>query len=619
MLQANRSEPNTARDGASRNHRWRPHIGLAALLIVLLFLAVGGAATMMSTFALNEAVARRDIRSSLETLTGLPVSIDGETSFRLLPRTVLTLTNVRIGEGVETLEVDRLQAELDFWQAIRGRTEVSELILVRPELTSAAAFLRSASHAGQEPASGMPLSQFMDFLLERLGDLHTVVIRDGAFRLAGQTAGSGVSSANIVATWPSRSQSARVSGNYVWNGQPAEIDVRAASPAAMMHGETTQLEFDLSAPPLEVAFNGQGSLGNALVLQGSVDAATPSLTRALRWVGISATNLPDVGAFALEGQLAAFGRKINLQDASVTLAGNRGHGALELVMAADQRPQIAGTLAFETFALDDLQRAVAPFPTTPIDFDRPLPIDFVERLDLDLRLSAGRAAIGTVPISDLATTIKMKNGIATFDIGDVGLLDGRAQARVTVDVTKARPEAHGTATLDDVDAAALLDLSGLSSVGIVGRCDIDADLSTIVTNWATILRRTRLDMTLRSNGGQVQGIDPDLFLQPGERPFAAVRSRTVPFERLSVKLLTRGPEIRLDAIDVAMPGGTLEANGSLGATSRAVDISGLFRPTIDEAQNTAGLPGRGRPVAFRLAGEWPNPTITSRATTGPGL
>ncbi|SJZ97707.1 Uncharacterized protein involved in outer membrane biogenesis [Consotaella salsifontis] len=589
-------------DGTGRRFV-RPRVAAIVLVALAVIVVAVLAILTASKLALDGASARRDIETRLETLIGRPVSIGGTSTFSLLPRTVLTLNHVRIGSGKDVMTVDRLRAELDLTEALRGRTQLEELTLTRPETSSILTFLGTVPQVPPEGEEAT-LSQLTNFLLNHLLDLRTLVIRDGVFGLGDGSRATGISNVNVVASWPRRNEAARVSASYVWNGQPAKLDVSIAAPASLLVGEPTNLSYDLSAPPLAVTFRGQGSFAAISTLQGTFSLDAPSFVRAARWIGDPAAPLPDIGALTLKGQLSAFGSRLSLQNASVGIGGNEGKGALEMTLAEKGLPLVSGTLAFEHFTLNSLQRAIIPLPTSPVDFERPITLDFVRRVDLDLRLSASSADLGSIPLNDFAAAIKMKDGVAILDIGDASLLGGRGQASVMINATQHAPTASGEISLEDIDLSALSSTVGFSTLGVSGTGRISASFSSPANNWGAILRHAKARAKLSASDGSINGVDSSIFLSPGEHPFAASANQSIPYSSLSAELSAEGPDIELQSLTMKTGQRNVQAAGVL-ASSGSVDVAGLILPT---AEAEAPAP---EPMRFALSGDWVDPRIES--------
>nr|WP_246232695.1 AsmA-like C-terminal region-containing protein [Aurantimonas aggregata] len=221
--------------------------------------------------------------------------------------------------------------------------------------------------------------------------------------------------------------------------------------------------------------------------------------------------------------------------------------------------------------------------------------------------------LGAVTAEDVAAALLVADGKATIDVGDAILLGGRGQANIVVDSDQMPPQATGHLTLSDVDTAALFAALDITLVGVAGRSDISAEMTTPVTDWASISRNVQFDTRVRTQSGVLTGFDPDVFRRPGARALAEGTSgATVPFTRLETRLATFGPRIHLREFVLASGTGTVRAAGVLSALTHEMRIRGTFDSATPMTASNNGEFTTSKPVAFTMAGHWPNPDVTSR-------
>ena len=618
--------------------------GVTAIAVALVAASLAAFA-VLSGLSLQAEGARADIERQLGELTGLPVSIQGTSSFSLLPKTQIQLSRIRIGAPAGAvgglMTVETIVADLDLWDALLGRAKIERLTVVRPELLATARFMNASTEKAAAPSTGKTgrlgetatpsvavptrvdasseariyreMSQYFAVFLSRFGDLRSVDIRDGVFRLAPGRDVRGITDANIVISWPSPRSAARMVGSYVWNGEPTDIDLKLAAPLEFLGGGASAVDFTLAAPPLAIAFSGSGSTSRTSGFTGNLKLSTPSLRRSIRWLGDSQAALPDLGAMAIEATIDSNGQKLNLRDANVTIVGFSGRGAVEMQMAPGGVPAVSGTLAFDRLDLTAFAQAITPLPRNALDFQRKIAIAFLDKIDLDLRISAGQGAIGSVPITDLAATVKFKDGVATLDIGDAVILGGQGQARLSLDSHDRSPTARGSASVSGIDTARLLEAVGVSAIGVSGLSDLNAEVGVPVTSWADIARRLDLALEVYARGGSLSGFDPAVFLGAGTKPFAlATGTSAIPFQTLRARLTSHGPRIAIQSLNLKGGAGTFEASGDV--SNNDVDVSGSFTP--NQAASDPALVN-SKPVSFRMSGEWPRPIVTTGPPVAP--
>ncbi|WP_062206882.1 AsmA-like C-terminal region-containing protein [Aureimonas sp. AU12] len=591
--------------------------GLALALIVT------GAVLLVSSLSLALPSAREDIEARLSRLTGSPVHVDGNASFSLFPRARITLTDVRIGESdridAAALDIDRVEADFDLLRAMLGGAEIERVTLIRPEIVrvgDALAPLVEPDAGSPPPPIPAPVavdaraaSGLTRTFLARFEGLRELRIRDGLFRLPD---GRGISNANLAFAWAGGTTPAKLSGTYVWNGQPTELDARIETPLLFFAGTQSPVHLGLTSPSIEAAFVGQGAAGESLQLGGALRVSAPSLSRALRWLGDTQVNLPDFGSFTIETQIQMLQDRITLGSAKLDFGGNSARGALEAITGSGQRrPSVSGTLAFDQMDFAMLTQAIAPAPRTLLDLQRPLRTDLVRGLDLDLRLSASEATLGRANAANVAATVKLAGGVGTIDIGDMSIFGGRGEMRVALDARLARPAVTVSGSLRGVRAGDFSSLVDGTLPLATGLADADLTLRAPATNWGEILAGNRGELTLRVSDGTLRGLDSSLLARVGAHPVNMAASGTAqPFDRLLLEARTLGTKLRLDTLSIAMAGGEAKGSGVYDVRTADLELGGQFHRSTAEASGTDDSFTTSQPIGFTLKGQWPEPVMT---------
>lgn len=593
----------------------------AGLVIAAL---VAGAVLLVSSLSLALPGARDDIEARLTRLTGSPVYVDGQAAFSLFPRARVTLTDVRIGATADadapSLDVDRVEADFDLLRALLGRAEIERVTLIRPELVRVGEAMAPPvePEAPATPPASPALAAAVDSraasgltraFLARFEGLRELRVRDGLFRLPD---GRGISNANLAFAWTGGTAPAKLSGSYVWNGQPTEIDARIETPLLFLAGTASPLRLGLISPSIEAAFSGQGAAGEALQLGGALRLSAPSLSRALRWLGDTQVNLPDFGAFTIETQIQVLRDRISLGSAQLDFGGNAARGALEAVIGTgDGRPAVSGTLAFDQLDFAMLTQAIAPAPRTLLDLQRPLRTDLIRGLDLDLRLSASEATLGRAGATDVAATVKLAGGVGTLDVGDMSIFGGRGEMRVSLDARLARPALAVSGSLRGVRASDFAPLASGTPPLTAGVAQADFSLRAPAANWGDILAGNRGELTLRVADGTLRGLDRGLLRRPGAHPLdIAANAAAQPFDNLRLEARSLGTKLRIDTLSIGMADGEARGSGVYDVRTADLDLDGQFHPTTVEASGAEDSFTTSQPIGFTLKGQWPQPVMT---------
>ncbi|WP_206452976.1 AsmA family protein [Aurantimonas marina] len=577
----------------------------AAIMIFLVLIAL---AATLPGLALGSDAARRAVVARLEHMTGEPVTIEGDIAFSLLPRTRIIVDRVRIG-ATGSLTIGQIVADLDAMTALTGSANISRMVLIRPDIKSSAD--RPKANAAPSRSDAKP-RQLARMLLGRIEGLRRIEIRDGAIHPYPKVAGGGISDINLIVARASSGAALRLSGSFLWNGQPADVDIDIGAPDALVAGGSSGVDINLSSAPLTANFDGTASLDNNATINGRIELTGASLRNGIGWFADPDLRIPDVGPFSLKGDLLLAGLHANLQQADISIAGSRGHGALEASFAP-AAPVIGGTLAFASLDFSPFARAVLPLPVDPFDLKRPIDIDFAKAVKLDIRLSAAQANLGPLPLRDVAAVVRLGDGRAELDIGDAAVFGGRSQAKLVFDANAATLSATGHLSATGIDTASLLKALKIEAVTMTGRSSLSADVTAPFRDWASILGRARVEAEFVSRDGTIRGFSPKVFALSGTRPLAdGLAGTTVSYTGLEATIATDGAGVRLKGMTIENGTGVLAASGDLSLIAGDVTIRGRYDPRAPKTASSQAAFTTSKPIAFTIGGKWPNPDVTTQ-------
>ncbi|MBB3936440.1 AsmA family protein [Aureimonas phyllosphaerae] len=626
MTPARDPSPRVPTDASPRRRGVKRSLAIGGVAALVLG---GGLVAAFSTFPLTLPAAQAEIEARLGRLVGAPVSVAGTAEFSLLPRPSVILSDVRAVTSADgaalQLDVDRLEADFNLLDALAGRAEIRRVTMVRPELGPADPATLSppgSPSAGTPPAAAVPAPptpaggrEAMRALLARFQGVNELRLRDGLVRLPGMD--SPVSSADIDFRWNGDGASANLSGSFVWNGQPAKVQGQLDRPVPFFDGETSPLRLVLSGPSGEVSFSGEGSGRTPLQLSGLVRLATPSLSRAARWLG--EPSVPDLGALALETRIELSGERLNFGAVQLDLGGNQARGALEADLSGTAgRRSLSGTLAFSDLDLGRAFQAIAPIPRNVLDLQRPMHFALGRDLDIDLRLSAERAQLGPVAASELAAAIKVVGGAGTLDIGDMAALGGRGGLRLRFASTNGHPSVDASLRLSAVSMTELDALSGVPLPVSAGSGDLDVSFRGPAASWGDLLANGRSTLSLRVSDGRMRGFANELMRASGRHEIeAGTASAAQGFQSLTASLEGFGTRMRLDTLSMTTTAGKSEARGVLDAYTRRLNLFGTTQSSVVEASGASEAFTSSQPIPFTIQGEWPRPVMTVDAPEAP--
>src|SRR5205085_9703031 len=138
---------------------------------------------------------------------------------------------------------------------------------------------------------------------------------------------------------------------------------------------------------------------------------------ALRWAAEWAAPSGGFGRFALKAQTNVVGTNIALSAVNVELDGNVGEGVLSF--NGDGRKTVQGTLAADALDLTTYITGGRALTSNERSWSlRPIVLDSLNGIDVDMRMSAARVSLAAVKIGRTAGTVNLRSGSLTLAIGE---------------------------------------------------------------------------------------------------------------------------------------------------------------------------------------------------------
>ena len=424
---------------------------------------LAAAAVALPYFLARQGIEDR-IRSELSALSGMPVALKGNVSIAIFPRFAAIAHDVEIGSfdapaapamKAKTLEVDlsRLAALGNQLKITALRFDEADIRLVRDSAgnwlpASMASPLAPAILAEQRAADAGALA----FEPKANWNVGSVRLTGSRLRFTGPDGtAEDISAAELMLDWPNVTAPLTVSGGGTWRGKPARFSARLQNPIPMAAGNNSAVMLDAESGAAKLSFDGFANLQNFFFTNGDLKFETPSMGDLLTWVGAKVDPGVSMGSMGLSAKLTAKDDHLNFNDADINFNGNPAKGVFEL-KPDGKIPALSGTLAFEKLDLASFLAAfsvgIAPGSSRP-------GVNFLQQINLDLRLSAQAANAGPLPLTEIAAAIRIKDGQADFDLGDASVAGGRLQGDLKVHEAAGLPDASIRLRFSELDAAQL--------------------------------------------------------------------------------------------------------------------------------------------------------------------
>jgi AsmA protein len=572
-----------------------------ALVVGALMVGVFGALAIVS-FLIPKDQVREAVKSEIRAATGLDPLLRGDVSVSLFPYGQVTLTDVALGDGdgEPPLQAGRLVARLSFLPLLMGSVDIADITLDSPRIvvdidesgrSNWRSLLPSLAHAAEPPAPS-----FSEIRISN----GTLVVRD-TYRNIFEY----ISDADLSLAWPAISRSFAVTGSIRYRGETLEIGGTLTNFAAALQGERSALKVRVAGAPLKFTFDGAIATHPTLKIEGATSADSPSLRRALLWLGKKP--LPGGGfeRLSLKAQTNLVGGTIALSQVNLELDGNVAEGVL--TFAADGRQTLQGTLAVDHLDLTPYVSTVRLLAATEREWNRArLDLDGLKTADLDLRLSAGKVTIGSTSLGRTAIATNLRGGNLGVTIGESRGFGGLIRGSIGLARTDQGATFASQLQFDGINLERCInDLFGLKR--IEGKGNLTIALEGHGPSVYAITRTLDGEATLTGAKGALTGLNVEQLLRRLERrPLSSgseYRTGRTPFETLTVKMKIAKGEATVEDVELKGPAVRIELAGEASVPARDLDLKGVATLV---AANANAKPFE---LPFSVQGRWDDPLL----------
>jgi len=392
-------------------------VGIKRLgIIVAALAAVGIGVLVILPFVVSADAVREAVKAEIRAVTGLDPVLRGAASVSLFPTGSVNFDDVSLGDnrtGAPALTAKRVVARLRFFPLLTGQVEIADVSLVRPTIAIIFNADRSSNWSSHIDSLAQNLKpgagQTASFSEIRIED-GTVILRDESYKIV-----ETLSNVEMALAWPAISKSFAATGRFAWHDEPIDASFSVADFVSALHGDKSGLKVRLSGTPFKFAFDGYISSRPTLRMEGTLAADAASLRDTMRWAGQQPPPGGGFGRFALKAQTNVVGGTIGLSGVNVELDGNTGEG----VLTFDGRQTLQGTLAAEGLDLTPYVSTVRFLTSGERGWDsRPIALDGLQGMDVDLRLSAARVTIANAKLGRTGVAATLRDGQLNVAVGE---------------------------------------------------------------------------------------------------------------------------------------------------------------------------------------------------------
>ncbi len=585
-------------------------VGIKRLgFVVLALAAVGIGALVILPFLMPADAVREAVKAEIRAVTGLDPVLRGGASVSLFPTGKVSFDDVSLGDnrtGAPALTAEHVVARLRFFPFLAGRIEIADVSLVRPTIAIIFNADRSSNWSGHietlarnlKPGPGR-ISSFSEIRIED----GIVILRDEAYKIV-----ETLTNVEFALAWPSISRSFAATGRLAWHHEPIDATISFTDFVAALQGDRSGLKLRLAGAPFKFAFDGYISHRPTLKMEGTLAADTASLRDTLRWAGQQPPPGGGFGRFALKAQTNVVGGTIGLSGVNVELDGNTGEG----VLTFDGRQTLQGTLAAEGLDLTPYVSTVRLLTSGERGWDgKPISLDGLDGIDLDLRLSAARVNVANARLGRTAVTANLRGGNLTVAVGESQAFGGVVKGTFGLAKSPAGADFKAQLQFSNVDLEQCLgEMFGIKRLEGKGNLGFAIDSSG-----SSVYDLTKaLDGTanLSSRKGVIAGFNVEQLLRRIERrPLSGggeFRTGKTPYETLTVNLKIIQGVAQVEDVRMEGPNVGLALTGSASIPARELDLKGTAS-LLSSATSGAIAVAPAFELPFMIQGPWDDPII----------
>lgn len=350
-------------------------------------------------------------------------------------------------------------------------------------------------------------------------DVQSLIIQDGQVRLHSGAAEPEVLTDVDLQITPQKKSSASVSGQATYLGQRLNLSATVARQAANATDHRWPVQAMIASSLFEARFDGILAEEKGLRLNGTIDISSPRLREVALWIGVGAPRAGNLEAMRLRGTLDWTGGSMAFSQATLTLDGNEGVGAVSVTRTGG-RTAVEGTLAFKQLNLKPYIASTMVERTllAPIfAVTRPPAIaSLLDSVDADLRISCDTLVVPGIETGQGAIAVTLKKGKLLADVAELAIEEGVFKGQLVVERSGKGPRYGLSGKLEGVEAGRLLQRT-LGRNPLQGRADISMNLTTAGDTSEELVAGLRGKGQIDMRAGGRLGLDLKALAQSAKR------------------------------------------------------------------------------------------------------
>lgn len=565
------------------------------LLIALMSLAILGAAAAPWTFSgtgLSSAVSEH-----LKARYGFDLKVEGRSTFAILPTPRVKLENVKLMAPNRAVTVDggTLRGELRILPLILGRLEISEIALSNAAITASSEALQAIHWA--DLLADSPNTRQARRLVIVSSSLRWTDLQDVDLERV-----------NLLVNWEGANQPLYAAGTARWRNEPVTLDEAMFHPVSLAADHVSPVSLSLSTSFGHLTLTGEAQWGIDPRLSGETLVEAKSVRDFTRWSRMELPFGSLAQAIAIKGEATLNRRRLTWPTVAITLGTDKLDGTLA-VRFDTEHPIISGTLAAGNLNLSEFFRPLMQARTSGAWSDDTIDLSRATGSDLDLRLSATTARLGSMRLDDMAASVLVKPGRIEASIGRASFHDGTLKGRLYLSSANGVTEFRTQGAFDAVDVATFLPAMG-EPRWLTGRAQGQFQFEGTGVSPADVIRQSHGRTSITVKQGELVGLAlNDALRRVEKRPLLASlnwKGGRTPFDQAQFVLNLKDGIGEVSDTRLSSPSLVTNLTGEISLIERTLNLKANVSPVTP-------VPPAAPAIVFDVNGGWDNVIVTPDA------
>lgn len=603
---------------------------LIKILFTLIIVIVGAA--LVVPFLIPVDTYKKEAIARLSEMTGREIAVNGDISFRIIPDVAVVLDDVTIGnpKGFQSPHLLKVK-HLNVGVAL-GPLFNKELVIQRFELENPDIYLETrnqkqnwqiefnapsqpevgntvAKSGADAPADGEASFSLKKMELSKLSiSKGQLVYMDGAVKQVIENISLASGSVNL-------NKPTEFNGGLTWNGEAFEIKTRVDSLQQLMDGVATDAVVAIDSSPFKINFNGKLSTTS---IRGHLDAGSPSLTRAMKWLGQPLDWTATPLLVAVKGQTNCTLSRCEISGADLALDDIRLKGNLSAGFAG--KPAIMGDLSTGTLditpymAAKTASHSYSPFISqafadAPRWSNDAIDVSGLSAADVDVILTAEHIILPELSLKKVKIQPQIRSGSASINIIQSQVFDGGMSGVVTAIPRGDYINVSANIKLQGVDIEqALQTLSG--DAAISGKTNLTTALTARGKSVASIIQTLSGNANLAIADGAIKGVNLGQMARNAKSAFlnssAGSSTEQTDFASLTASFAIQNGIISNSDLAMKAPFLRLTGKGSINLPAYSINYR-LLPELVETSKGQGGKDKTGIAVPVLVTGQLDNP------------